>query len=54
MDDYRLPPETVNFRCMAIFEEEPMPRKHQRLGARNITIECPGCKVFGFLAWVFG
>ena len=20
-----------------------MPRKHQRLNARNLTIECPGC-----------
>jgi hypothetical protein len=41
--------EFTSFKCMDIYKDEPMPRKHQRLGARNITIECPGCKVFCFI-----
>ena len=26
-----------------------MPRKHDRLNARNLTVQCPGCKRFWFM-----
>jgi len=47
MDDFRYPPEHVNFKCMAIYRDEPVTKRSKPFTI--LTIECPGCRRFWHL-----